>query len=135
MPPVVKPPQETTPYILDSNIIMLHLNKKLDLDVFFTALPSAEKCISIVTFIEVLAKPGMTAEDETKARAFLADYTIIDINPTIRETAIMIRRIRKLRLPDSIIAATAVSLNALMLSNDPHLSNLLWPGYHAQTIL
>ncbi|MDR3341717.1 MAG: hypothetical protein LBT14_02825 [Treponema sp.] len=37
--------------VLDSNTIMYHLNKELDLTAFLTAYPDCEKHISIVTVL------------------------------------------------------------------------------------
>jgi predicted nucleic acid-binding protein len=52
----------------------------------------------------------------------------------IREYAIAIRRSKKLLLPDALIAATALSLNATVISNDPHLRDFQWPGYSARPL-
>jgi predicted nucleic acid-binding protein len=38
--------------------------------------------------------------------------------------AITLRKQHRLKLPDAIVAATAQSLNALLLSNDTKLSNI-----------
>jgi predicted nucleic acid-binding protein len=38
-------------------------------------------------------------------------------------------------LPDAIIAATAISLNATVLSNDPHLRDFQWEGYAALPVV
>jgi predicted nucleic acid-binding protein len=51
---------------------------------------------------------------------------------TAREYAIAISRSKKLLLPDALIAATALSLNATVISNDPHLRDFQWPGYSAR---
>jgi predicted nucleic acid-binding protein len=120
--------------ILDSNTIMYHLNKELDLAVFLTAYPDCEKHISVATEIEVLSKPNMMAEEERETQAFLSGCIIEDISPAIKQEAIAIRRAWRLRLPDAVIAATAVTLNALAISKDSHLINLKWPGFHSQEI-
>jgi predicted nucleic acid-binding protein len=39
-----------------------------------------------------------------------------------------------LNFPDTIIAVTAIVLNAILLSNDPHLRDFNWPGYTAQPV-
>jgi predicted nucleic acid-binding protein len=115
--------------VLDSNVIMNHLNKLLDLNEIMRQHPNCEKRISVISFIEVLAWPSMTTEKEHEARNFLAGCTVVELTPAIREEAIKIRRARKLRLPDAVIAATAVILKVPLLSNDSGLYKLLWPGF------
>jgi predicted nucleic acid-binding protein len=64
----------------------------------------------------------------------LARFIQVDIfGPIINETAVILRR-KTLDFPDAIIAATAVMLNATVLSNDPHLRYFSWPGYTAQPV-
>jgi predicted nucleic acid-binding protein len=43
--------------------------------------------------------------------------------------AIKLRRTGSLKLPDAIIAATAILLKATLLSNDNGLTGFFWPGY------
>jgi predicted nucleic acid-binding protein len=118
--------------VLDSNSVIYQLNKKLDHTVVLAAYPGCEKHISVITELEALSKPGMTADEETEAKAFLSTCVIEEISPAIKQAAISLRRTKKLRLPDAIIAATALALNAPILSNDTDLSNLQWPGYEAR---
>jgi predicted nucleic acid-binding protein len=125
-------------FVLDSTTVINHLNKKLDIEAFLTALPEqeAEKIISPVTFMEVLAKSDMTEESEQEARRFLSACKIEDISPAIREETIAIRRANpKKKLPDCIIAATAIVLKATLLSNDIHLLNFVWPHYKVQAVV
>jgi predicted nucleic acid-binding protein len=121
-------------FVLDSNIIISHLNHGLNIDDFFADKPNCEKCISVVTRIEALAKPNSTPEQVRDARDLLARFIQVDIfGPIINETAAILRR-KMLNFPDAIIAATAIMLNATVLSNDPHLRDFSWPGYTAQPV-
>src|SRR3989344_4308542 len=49
---------------------------------------------------------------------FLDDCVIFDINSEVKRLAVTIRRNHRLRLPDAIIAATALYLKAPLLSVD-----------------
>jgi predicted nucleic acid-binding protein len=121
-------------FILDSNIIIGHLNHELSIDGFFAKQPDCEKCISVVTSIEALAKPDSTPEQLQDARDLLARFIHVDIfGPIINETAVILRR-KTLDFPDAIIAATVIMLNATVLSTDPHLRDFNWPGYAAQPV-
>jgi predicted nucleic acid-binding protein len=121
-------------FILDSNILISTLNHKLDLEAFLDGLPDCEMYINLVTEIEVLAKPGMDAKEEAEARALLDCFLWAEIDKPTRNEAVCIRRAKDkpLRLPDALIAASAVTLKATVLSNDPHLRDYQWPGYIAQ---
>jgi len=89
--------------VLDSNSVIYHLNKKLDLAVVLAAYPGCEKHISVITELEALSKPGMTADEETEAQTFLSTCVVEDISPAVKQAAISLRRTKKLRLPDAII--------------------------------
>ena len=120
-------------FILDSNVLIDSLNKVLDLEAVLDELPDCEIYINLVTEIETLAKPGMTAEEETKIRALLSNFKWAEIDQSARKYTVAIRRSKKLLLPDALIAATALSLNATVISNDSHLRDFQWPGYVAMS--
>jgi predicted nucleic acid-binding protein len=123
-------------FVLDSCIVIRHLNHELDFEDFLNTQGEYEKCVSVITFIETLADPDMTIDEETAARDFLSGCIIVDITTEIREKAIIIRRLKKsLKLPDAIIAATAIELKSILLSTDTHFRGFSWPGLSLQTVL
>jgi predicted nucleic acid-binding protein len=77
----------------------------------------------------------MGAEEETLARLILSRFKRADIDAAACEVAVKIRRSKELLLPDALIAASAITLNATVLSNDPHLRDYHHPGYTAQPVL
>jgi len=119
-------------FLLDSNVLIDTLNHKLNLLAFLDNFPDCEICINLVVEIEVLAKPGMGEQEEADARALLDSLKWAEIDKGTREIAIQIRRAKELRLPDALIAASAITLNATVLSNDPHLRDYQRAGYTAQ---
>jgi predicted nucleic acid-binding protein len=122
-------------FVLDSNVLIDALNKKLDLGAALDELPDSEIFINFVVEIESLAKPDMTGEEEAQGRALLSWFKRAEIDRAACEYAIAIRRSKKLLLPDALIAATALSLNATVISNDPHLRDFQWPGYSARPLI
>jgi predicted nucleic acid-binding protein len=64
---------------------------------------------------------------------FLKDIIIIPFSGAIKHEAIAIRRegLPRPKLPDAIIAATAVVLNAKLVTADDKLCRLVWPGFAA----
>jgi predicted nucleic acid-binding protein len=125
---------EKPKYVLDSTVIINHFNKKVDIDAFFGTLPEYDRFISGITNIEAVSKPGMTGTEIDEANTFLLRFNSVNLLPAIKEEAAAIRRATNLKLPDAVIAATAVVLGATLLSNDAHLLKLVWPGYIVKAI-
>jgi predicted nucleic acid-binding protein len=122
-------------FVLDSNIIISHSNQELDINAFFVGIPDCKKCISVITSIEAIAKPELAAEEILKIQELLGSFIEVDILPPIKNEAAAILRRKQLLLPDAVIAATAILLNATLLSNDPHLIQFSWPGYKVRSIV
>ncbi|MDR3284495.1 MAG: type II toxin-antitoxin system VapC family toxin, partial [Treponema sp.] len=115
-------------YALDSNVI-IDVGKGLPEALALRGvLNDAERYISVISRMESLAFPGLPPEEETHIRHFLGELTVIPLDDTIEETAITLCRTTSLRLPDAIIAATALSLGADIISRDEHLLKLNVPG-------
>jgi predicted nucleic acid-binding protein len=115
-------------YVLDTNIF-ISLVKGL-LGVTPTAsLPIDGKIyISVITRMEALAYPQMTANEEEKIRVVLRYIHVIPLHRKVEENTILLRAKTKLKLPDSIVSATAITLKAILLSNDSDLLKADWPG-------
>jgi|TergutMp193P3_1026864.scaffolds.fasta_scaffold58433_3 predicted nucleic acid-binding protein len=121
-------------FMLDTNVIIDTFNRSLDLSVFLADFPDCEIYINPVVAIEVLAKTGMNEDEEAAARALLDSFKWTEIDKTVCEVAVQIRRAKELRLPDALIAASAIILNATVLSNDSHLRDYQRSGYTARAI-
>ena len=74
--------------------------------------------ISIISKIEILAWPGLPGEKRAQLKSIIEAFDVIDINKTVEMQAIDIRLNRHLKPPDAIIAATALSLNAPLVTHD-----------------
>lgn len=105
-------------YLLDTNILLYLIGKKIPVD----ALPEGEFSVSFVTELEVLSYPSITPQEEDQLKRFLHDIPVIDITAEIKERTIDLRKKYNLRLPDAIIAATALQLDATLVTNDKGFS-------------
>ncbi|MDR0910482.1 MAG: PIN domain-containing protein [Spirochaetaceae bacterium] len=123
-----------TKLFLDSNAIILDLNKQVDLLSFLSQWPEREVYINHVVEMESLAKPGMSKEEEDTAWGLLSGFTRKQFTNKMRDIAVLIRREKKLLLPDAMIAASAICLSAIVISNDPHLLDFTFPGYSVRSI-
>ena len=94
-------------YLIDTNIIIYHLNGDIAVTDFIQR-NLINSTLSFIAYIEVLSYK-FTPEEELQIRKFLNAFDIVEINREIIEASIKIRRSRKMKLPDCIIAATALS--------------------------
>lgn len=92
-------------YLIDSNIIIYHLNKD-DIASNFLLQNFQNSVISRVTFMEVLSF-DFTQKAQDSIIEYLERFDIIDTNKEIAYQAIENRKIRKIKLPDNIIISTA----------------------------
>jgi predicted nucleic acid-binding protein len=115
-------------HVLDSNII-IDVGKGLpEALALRDTLNDAERYISVISRMEALSFPGISPEEEMHIRHFLDELTVIPLDDSIEQGAIRLRRATKLKLPDAIIAATALSLGADIISRDKDLLKLNLPG-------
>lgn len=77
--------------------------------------------LSIINLPEFLSYPKITNADEVLLFRFLkkVDFVNLDFNNTsLIQQTITIRKSHKLKLPDAIIAATALLRNTQLVTND-----------------
>ncbi|VAW78841.1 hypothetical protein MNBD_GAMMA14-280 [hydrothermal vent metagenome] len=73
--------------------------------------------ISLITWMEVMV--GATDEnEETLLRDFLSRFTRVTISTDIAETAVMLRRQHRIRIPDALIWASAQVSNTLLVTRN-----------------
>jgi predicted nucleic acid-binding protein len=90
--------------LFDTNILIDHLNgvTKATREIGL----SRDPAISIITWIEVMT--GASGQDEeTILRAFLLNFECLPISIAVADRAAVIRREKRLKMPDAIILATA----------------------------
>lgn len=73
------------------------------------------KAISIITYIETLI--GATGNDED-IQGFLDTFEVIEVNREIADLALTARKAYKLKIPDSLVLATAQSIGALLVTRN-----------------
>ena len=81
--------------------------------------------VSQITRMELLSYPQLTEEEESQIKRFLDCVEVCLIDEPIENEAIRLRRALGLKLPDAIIAATAVINNARLLTLDLALTDKL----------
>lgn len=100
--------------LFDTNILIDYLN----------AVPEARnelrryesKSISLVTWMEVLV--GAAPDREAATRSFLGTFEVLNIDRSVAERAVELRRSLRIRLPDAIVWATAQVHASLLVTRN-----------------
>ncbi len=87
-------------------------------------LDGVECHVSFITEIELLSSKRGLAEQLKRKKALLNDLTIIDVNQRIKEIAIELRKRHGLKVPDCLIAATAIHLDLPLVTTDKHFDRV-----------
>lgn len=106
---------------LDTNIIIYLLDGDETLS---EVLQGKTVYISFITQLELLSHKGISTKESDRIRAFLGECIIIDVNESIKEKIITIRKLYNLRLPDSIVAGTALYHGIPLISADKDFTRI-----------
>ncbi len=111
-------------YVLDTNAVVSLLNGNRELATRLEA--AAYVGISVVTYLEFLAFDGLIDEDRENFKQFCSRVEIVPLNHNddLADNALRLRTRHRLKLPDAIIGATALSRKALIITNDSHFSGI-----------
>jgi predicted nucleic acid-binding protein len=107
--------------LVDSNIVVYFLFGYKNVQKFFI---SSRPALSFISELEVLSSANFTDNDFDNAKNLLTKHEIIGYLPELRDIIIDIRSQKKLKLPDAIIAATAIYLNVPLVSADKGFKNI-----------
>jgi len=107
-------------YLIDTNILIYYLNDsipkgeiaKLE-QIFINSFN-----ISTISKIEVLGWHKITEKERNKIELFINNSKIFYINRTIEEKSIKIKQKYKIATPDTIIAATALEYNFIIVTRN-----------------
>jgi predicted nucleic acid-binding protein len=82
-----------------------------------------DPAISVITYMELRSGEALHPQDKPILDAVLAEFTVLQLDPQIIEGAISIRgnglvTPPKIKLPDAIIAATALSYGAPLVTRN-----------------
>lgn len=113
-------------YLIDTNVISDYLSASLPetgmnlMDNAIDAIPN----ISVITQIELLCwnTDDFTAEN---VKSFIADSVVLDIGPGVIVYCVALRKGKKIKTPDAIIAATALAYGySLITANEKDFANI-----------
>lgn len=82
--------------------------------------------LSVISELELLSKPQITPVEVAKTKAFISQCTIIELSPAIKAEVIELRQKVKIKLPDAIIAASAITMGLPLITADRQFEKI--PG-------
>jgi len=107
------------PLVFDSSALILFLNDALPpetVDLLYHCLHSRRLVVSAVVRAEILAWPSHSAMSLATALALLDACQLVAVNAVVADEGARIRRETGLKLPDALIAATAVLQSAALVT-------------------
>ena len=108
-------------FLLDTNAILYILGGD---EALSTLLHNERLYISVITEMELLSYRNITVRERQQIKNFLSDFVIVNITDAIKDQTIEIKKNSHLKLPDSIIAATAIVLDISFVTSDQQFKTI-----------
>ncbi len=107
-------------YLYDTNIFIYYLAEEPAVLPFFSELflNQHEVIISTIVRIELLSFPELSSEEEEIIADLLMQFERIPLLSEIENRTIQLRRQHRLKLPDALIAATALHCSACVATRN-----------------
>lgn len=103
-----------TKFLVDTNILIYLQNGIPTIEQYL----NADFFISDITVLEYLGIKGIS-NDQLRARKIVLNAChVLNFTPTVRDTAIEIKQRYQIKVPDAIIASTALVNNIVLLTAD-----------------
>jgi len=106
-------------YLIDTNVWIDAIAGRLPADSFIRLTVQADWVgYSAITRLELFGLPGLKADEEQKMSALLKNFPEIGIDSKTIDHAIMIRKAVRIKIPDAIIAASAILAESSLLTRN-----------------
>ena len=103
-------------FLIDTNIIIYLTQDVLNIHDFVK--DEDELYMSSITYMEVLGFQFQDNSEEEKVTMFCNTFERIFLTKEIEKQTILIRKSNKIKLPDAIIAATAIVCNLTLVTHN-----------------
>ena len=104
-------------YLLDTNVIIEYLSDMLPAEASL-AVRKLPVYISVVTKMEILGWYKVNAPTLQQLEKFINQAYVVEINNSVVSNTIYIRQQHKIKLPDAIIAATAIATSSGLVTHN-----------------
>jgi predicted nucleic acid-binding protein len=112
--------QVMSKYLLYSNIFIYHLCDDPKIHYFFSKLsPVTDQLFySFISSIELLGYSDLTYQEREKIDLLLNGFKKVGMNNDVEEIVIEIRKNKHLKIPDAIIAASAIYKKSILVTRN-----------------
>jgi predicted nucleic acid-binding protein len=107
-------------YLYDTNVFIYYLADEPRVDSFFseTFLNLHDILVSPIVRIELLSFSGLSEHEKQSIEDLLSQFNSVPFSREIEDQTIQLKRRHKIKLPDAIIAATALNQDALLVTRN-----------------
>jgi predicted nucleic acid-binding protein len=106
-------------YLIDTNVWIDAIIGRLHTDTFLRLTVQAEWVgYSAITRLELFGFPGLTTDEEQKISSLLKNFSEVGIDSKTIDQAVMIRKAVRIKIPDAIIAASAILAESSLLTRN-----------------
>ena len=106
-------------YLIDTNIWIYLMNGLPEAENIVRRAARAKWCgYSAITRLDLFGFVKLTKEDEVELKTILGEFSVVDVSPNIIDEAIKVRKGINIKVPDAIIASTALVCNATLVTRD-----------------
>ena len=111
---------EVMNYLLDTNFVINYFKGIFSDDAakFTDSVINDLTYVSVITRMELLSSQSLKPKDEEVIKEFIFDSTVFSLEENIITKMILLRRTNKIKLPDAIIAATAIVHNLQLITHN-----------------
>ncbi|MBW4476743.1 MAG: type II toxin-antitoxin system VapC family toxin [Tolypothrix brevis GSE-NOS-MK-07-07A] len=107
-------------YLYDTNIFIYYLAGEAIVDSLFAEdfLNLHDILTSPIVRIELLSFSGLSEDEEQSIEDLLSQFSSVPLSREIEDQTIQLKRRYKIKLPDAIIAATALNQDACLVTRN-----------------
>lgn len=106
-------------WLIDTNIWLYAAANEKECVVFLDAEADSEWMgYSAISRLELFGYPDLKLEDANRLTELLEGFSEADVNSLVIDRAIKVRKARRIRVPDAIIAATALTYGATLVTRN-----------------
>lgn len=109
-------------YLIDTNTIIDYLNASFPETgkIFLNAVVDSNSTLSIITKMETLGYNFKSKNEQIIMETFIKGSNVLNINNEIVNQTILLRKSNKIKLPDAIIASTALVYDLIIISHNAY---------------
>jgi predicted nucleic acid-binding protein len=105
-------------YLLDTNIIIDAAGGRAPAVQSLREAYEGNGCISAITRLEVFGYPDLTGPEEFALKTILSGLEELPVDSCVIDQAILLRKQKRIKIPDALIAATALVGDAIVVTRN-----------------